>query len=130
LAGLQRAVEAEKDPRRKLRTYCIERYKMIADITRSFQVSEKVREELLESSLKMRISFFEREQVILWDIIREGSKAGIFKNVNSSLMAFITQQLFQKIEFAYVPLFDDEALNKSVDFALDILFHGLEVRGD
>jgi len=128
LDQLEAAVEKETDPRRQLKAFCLARFRLLDEKYALLQVSERVRREILDLSQKIQLSVSRREAALLEGIIEQGIKKNAFKKLDAALMAGLIQQTFRYLEAPGGFFSGRKDLEKRVDFALDILFHGLEAR--
>jgi len=129
LDELEAAVGKETDPRRQLKAFCLARFKLLAEKHEVLQISERVHREIMELSIKIQMSVHQREAALLEKIIRNGIQAGIYKNVDVRLLVALIQQTFRYLEAPGGFFSGRKELEKRMDFALDILLHGLELRG-
>jgi AcrR family transcriptional regulator len=128
LTALEAAVERETDPGRRLRAFCLIRFKLLAEKYEVLQISERVHRELLELSQKIQVSVHQSEGALLEKIIHQGIQTGLFKKVDVPLLAAFIQQTFRYLDAPWGYFSGRKELEKRVDFALDILLHGLEAR--
>lgn len=77
---------------------------------------------------KIQLSVHQREAALLEGIIDRGIQSGIFKKVDVSLMAALIQQTFRYLDSPGGFFSGRKDLEKKLDFALNILFQGLEAR--
>jgi len=129
LDQLEAAVGKETHPGRQLRAFCLARFRILAEKYAVLQLSERVHREIYQLSQKIQLSIHQREAALLHGIIDRGIRNGIFKPVDIPLMAALIQQTFRNLETPWAYFCGRKELEKRVDFALDILLHGLEVRG-
>jgi hypothetical protein len=74
------------------------------------------------------LSIFQREAALLEAILNRGIQSGAFKPVDVTLTASLIQQIFRYLDTPGSYFSGRKDLAKRVDFALDILLHGLEKR--
>jgi len=128
LAELEAAVEKETNPGRQLRAFCLVRFRLLGEKFEVMQISERVHREIMDLSQKIQMSVFQREAAILDKIIRQGIQAGVFKKVDVPLLVALIQQTFRYLNAPGGFFSGRKELEKRMDFALDILLHGLEAR--
>ncbi len=128
LEALEAAVKKETDPGLQVRAFCLARFQLLAERYALLQVSERVRREIADLSRKIQLSVIQREAALLEGIIDRGIQNGAFRKVDAALMAALIQQTFRYLGAPGGYFSGQKELEKRVDFALSILFHGLEAR--
>jgi AcrR family transcriptional regulator len=128
LGQLEAAVEKETDPVRQLRAFCLARFRILAEKYALLQISERVHQEIAQLSQKMQLSIVQREAVLLEAILNRGIQSGAFTPVDVPMTASLVQQIFRYLDTPGSYFSGRRDLAKRVDFALDLLLHGLEKR--
>ena len=129
LAELESAVGKESNPGRQLKAFCLARFRLLDEKYTLLQVSERVRREILDLSQKIQLSVQRREAALLEGIIERGINSGVFRKLDVALMAALIQQTFRYLDAPGGYFSGRRELEKRVDFALNILLHGLEAHG-
>jgi AcrR family transcriptional regulator len=128
LEKLEAAVAKEADPAGQLRAFCLTRFSLLAERYALHRLSERVHREIHELCRKNQASLFQREAALMEGILDRGIRAGTFKAVDVPLTAALVLQTFRYLETPGGFFSGPKELGKRVDFALDILLHGLAKR--
>ena len=128
LCQLEAAVAKETDPVRRLRVFCRTRFKLTVDKQAVFQITERVHREIVELVHKVLASLVRREAALVEGILERGVRNGAFRPMDVPMTASLLLQMFRYLETPGGFFSNPKEVGRRVDFALDILLQGIEVR--
>lgn len=110
---------------KRLKLYIKERFKLVEELMCS---SRYIKEIFLHNNSKIEIlrkTIDEKELELLTEILREGTKNGIFSIKNPSMFAHHLQPLLKSLEFGFIRQSETLPSNQVVNEYVHILFHGI-----
>jgi AcrR family transcriptional regulator len=128
LVRLSVAIKGKTDPREKLRVFCVTRLRAIADAIDALKMTDTVHKEIFDMIEKTQVSYFKKEAVILRRIFEEGIAGGCFKKTDVGSLVGFFQHAFLWLDSPWTYFSGRKEIERKVNFALDLLLHGLEMR--
>jgi len=127
LDRVRAAVRKTDDPKAQLVAMIKTRFKVVADIIEELTDKSIVSElpELLPLASKVRQQFFHEEVGILQQILEEGQKQGIFREVKSPSVPIFIISALRGIQLHFVEMQDAPSPEEGVEAMMDLFFKGL-----
>lgn len=120
------AANREKEPRDKLKAFCVTRLKAIADAIDALKMTDMIHKEIFNMIEKTRVSYFMREAVILRTIFDDGIAKECFKKTDVGFLVAFFQHAFLWLDSPWTYFSSRNEIEDKVNFALELLLQGLE----
>ncbi|RKX70562.1 TetR/AcrR family transcriptional regulator [candidate division WOR-3 bacterium] len=125
---IQKVIEAEDDPKAKLRSYVLVRMKILTELSNFYSA---LRDEYLERYpfiMKIRESYLSDEVQLIKEILNSGIERGVFEIKDVELTAFTIAVALRGLEYPLIKKAGFLENGKGFDSLLDILFYGIVKR--
>jgi len=124
---INKAVNNETSPDKKLRAYILTRMKAVNRIARTFSTFKKEYIDYYSSVQKIYNSYSENEASTIKAILKEGMDKNLFNIADIDLVVFTLTVSMKTIEY-YWATETHEDIEKKMDVMLNIFFYGLYKR--
>ncbi len=125
-----RAVNKERTPQNKIRTYIITRMLKIKDLANYYNALRNDYLKHYSFIEKARQSYDTFEVTLISTILQEGVESGIFDVEDVTLTAETIVAAMKGLEFHWTVEISREQIVHNIDLLLNILFKGIEKRSD
>jgi len=125
---LNKAIERETTPEKKLRTYVITRIKVLNRLVNYYNALKDEYLERHDFIRKIREEHLKDEINIIKRILTEGMRTGQFEIKNLDLTAMSIFSALKGLEYPMIIEGKCNEIEKSIDSLLDILFNGINKR--
>jgi len=125
---IQEAINKEDLPQKKIRAYIITRMKYLNELA---NIHSALKDDYLEHYAfieKIRKRNFQEEIETIKNILKEGTKKGIFKVRDIELTSFAIISALKGLEYPWSVETPMPEVEKSIDKLLEILFNGIVKR--
>ncbi|MBW2704252.1 MAG: TetR/AcrR family transcriptional regulator [Deltaproteobacteria bacterium] len=127
LRQITKAIEAVEDPRKKLSEMIKTRFKLVSDIMEDI-IGRDLGEELLEllpMAAMARQEFFSEEANLIRQILTEGQRQGVFKEIPSPELPLLIISAIRGIELHFAEIQQAPSQDDAIDLMTKLFFEGI-----